>query len=124
MANQLYTNAFVSIDGAVLLQEASVSVSRATGSQPVITAPLGYAGESPGASTMEVDVTNAVPTADFEFDAGAKMKSLKEVELTIYAAGKRLVSKGVIVADTFKHAANSESTYEFKFRGAFAEWSA
>lgn len=122
MANQLYANAFVSVDGAVLLEHVSLSMSRTTGSQPVVTVAKGYAGESSGAATMEIDVTNAVPTADFEFDAGAAMKALKEKEITIYVAGKRLVAKGFIIADSFKHSANSESAYDFKFRGAFAEF--
>lgn len=122
MANTLYTNAAVAINGAMLLEEVSVNVARATGSQPIFTVLKGYAGESSGANTIEIDVTNAVPTADFEFDGGAVMESLQEVEITVYAAGKRLTSKGYIISDSFKHSANSESNYDFKFRGKYAKF--
>ncbi len=124
MANlQLYTLAYVTVNGSLLTEEASVTVSRSTGSQAVITVAKGYAGESPGAAMVEIDVANAVPAADFEFDAGANMKSLQEAEMGIVGpGGKTLVSKGFIISDSFKHSANSESMYDFKFRGQFAEF--
>jgi len=123
MANQqVFTTALVYIEDALLSMEARVTVRRTSGSNPVITSALGYAGESPGAPMTEIDVTNAVPSSDFEFDPGRFMRLLKLSKVTIFAAGKQLTTRGQIHEDNFSAAANSESTLEFRFRGQFAEW--
>lgn len=123
MANlQLYTQAVVLVDGTILAEEATVTVRRMTRSQEIFTVNKGYAGESSGAPTLEIDVTSAVPAADFEVDPGKFMKLMKPLEITIVAAGKQLTSKGFILEDSFKHSVNSESTLDFKFRGSFASW--
>ncbi len=123
MANvQLYTLAYCTADGKLLTEEASLTVNRATNSQAVNTVAKGYAGESPGAATIEIQVTNAVPAADFELNAGPFMKSLKSVEMGVIVAGKQLVAKGFIIQDSFKHSVNSESNYDFTFRGGFEDY--
>lgn len=119
---QLYTLAYVTVGGALLTEEASVSVTRRTNSQQVTTVAKGYAGESPGAPNCEIQVTNAVPAADFELDPGPFMKSLQVVEIGLIAAGKQITVKGFIVEDTFKHSVNAESTLDFSFRGRFPDW--
>lgn len=119
---QTYALAYATVDGALLSEEASVVVNRHTGSQAVITVPKGYAGESPGAAMSEVDVVSAVPAIGFEFNAAAKMRALVPAELGVIVGTQVLVVKGFIIADTFKHAANSEATYDFKFRGQFGDW--
>jgi hypothetical protein len=119
---QIYTQALVLVDGTILAEEATVSLRRMTRSQEVFTVNKGYAGESPGAATLEIDVTSAVPAADFELDPGKFMKLLKSCEITIVAAGKQLTTKGFIIEDSFKHSVNAESTIDFKFRGQYASW--
>jgi hypothetical protein len=123
MANvQLYTLAYCTADGKLLTEEASITVNRATNSQAVNTVAKGYAGESPGAPTVEIQVQNAVPAADFELNAGPFMKALKSVEMGVICAGKQLVAKGFIISDSFKHSVNSESMYDFTFRGGFEDF--
>jgi len=123
MANvQLYTLAYCTADGKLLTEEASITVNRATNSQAVNTVAKGYAGESPGAPTVEIQVQNAVPAADFELNAGPFMKALKAVEMGVICAGKQLVAKGFIISDSFKHSVNSESMYDFTFRGGFEDF--
>lgn len=123
MANlQLYTAAFVYVNGALLSEEASVTVSRATNSQQVITVAKGYAGESPGAAMCEITVESAVPAGDFELNPDKFMTDLKVVEFTVFAAGNTLTFKGFIISDNFSHAANTESKLSFQARGQFAEW--
>src|SRR3990167_10475833 len=99
---QLYAAAAVLVDGLFLTQESSVTVQRSTNSQAVNTVALGYAGESPGAAMVEIDVKNAVPSADFEMNPGKFMKSLKECEIGILGpGGKQLTARGFIISDTF-----------------------
>lgn len=118
----LYTLAYVLVDGAILTEHASVSVSRATNSQVVNTVAKGYAGESPGAASVEIQVSSAVPSSDFELNPGKYMKALKEVEIGVLVAGKQLTARGFIVSDSFKHSVNNESTLEFTFRGGFVDY--
>lgn len=124
MANAaIYSLLYVYANGALLTQEASVNVRRSTGSQAVVTVANGYAGESPGAGMVEIDVSNAIPAADFEFDAGRAMESLQAVEIGVVGpGGKQLTAKGFIIEDSFQHSVNSESKYDFKFRGSFQKF--
>jgi hypothetical protein len=119
---QLYTLAYVLVNGAILTEEASVTVNRATNSQAVNTVAKGYAGESPGAQNVEIQITSAVPSADFEINPGKFMSQLKEVEIAVLVAGKQLTAKGFIISDSFKHSVNSESQLDFTFRGSFADY--
>jgi hypothetical protein len=120
--SQLYSLAYVLVKGSILTEEGSVTVNRATNSQAVNTVAKGYAGESPGAPTVEIQVTSAVPSADFEMNPGPYMAGLKEVEIAVLAAGKQLTAKGFIISDSFKHSVNNESALDFTFRGAFTDW--
>jgi hypothetical protein len=122
MALQLYTTAEIYVDGAKLTEEAQIAVNRKTNSQAVTTAAKGYAGESPGAPTTEITVTNAVPGADFELNPGPFMQQLKVKEFTFFAAGRTLTFKGFMIEDNFTHAVNTESKLEFRARGEFADW--
>lgn len=124
MANvQLYSLAYVTVNGKLLTEEASMEITRSTGSQAVMTVAKGYAGESPGAQTIEIRVTNAVPAADFELDMGDFMESMEAVEMGVVGpGGKTATLKGYIIKDTFKHSVNSESTYDFDFRGGWANY--
>lgn len=124
MALQLYTLASVYINGQLLSEEARVTVDRETKSQEVATVAKGFAGLSPGAAVTNITVENAVPAVGFEKDMSTIMKQLQVVELTIFAAGSTLTSKGFIISDNFSHAVNSESKLDFKFIGEFATWSA
>jgi len=120
---QLYALAYVLVDGAILTQEGQVSVNRSTNSQPVNTVALGYAGESPGAAMVEIQVRNAVPSADFEMNPGRYMTKLKEVEIGVLGpGGKQLTARGFIISDTFEHSVNSESSLSFNFRGKYKDW--
>lgn len=122
MAAQLYTSAAVYIDGALLSESVSVKVDRKTNAQEINTMVKGWSGVSPGSASMTVSIENAVPSADFEVDAGRFMKSNQFVELTIFAAGRTLTSKGVIMSDSFNAAVNSEAKVSFEFIGEWAEW--
>lgn len=123
MANlDRYTKATVYVNGALLSEEASVSVKRTSGSQPVKTVAKGYSGESPGSPMTEISVENAVPSADFELDPGPFMLNLDIAEVTVFAAGRTLTSKGCIHEDNFSHAVDTQAKLSFSFRGQFATW--
>lgn len=127
MALQLYSQAEVYINGAKLAEEAQVTISRRTNAQAVNTVAKGFAGVSPGAAVIEFKMTNAVPAATFEVNPGQFMGlssggSLQVVEITAFAAGQTLTTKGFIMDDNFSHAVNSEARLEFTAMCEPADW--
>ena len=119
---QLYAKASVYVDGSLLSEEASVTIKRTTGAQVVKTVAKGFAGVSPGAPMLTISVENAVPSADFELNPGDYMTNLDVVEVTIFAAGNTLTSKGFILEDNFSHAAETQSKLTFEYTGQYADW--
>jgi hypothetical protein len=121
MGTEVYALSFATIEGALLSQAGSIAFQRQTGSQPVLTLALGYAGESPGAAMVSGNVACHVPSADFEFNADAFMESLNAVEIGfLIGASRTLVFKGFIIEDSLKQSVNSPIEYDFQFRGSFA----
>jgi hypothetical protein len=116
---QLYALLYVTVDGALLTEESSVQVRRASNAQIVQTTAKGFAGVSPGAPMVNISIKNALPAADIEYDAGDVITSLAVVEIgVIHPSGKQLVAKGFILEDTFGHSVGSESNYDFEFVGS------
>jgi len=120
---QKYVLLFWTADGALLAEEKSGSIDRATNSQAVNTVAKGYAGESPGAAMSEFSVENAVPAPGFEFDAGAKMAALIPTHLYIIGpGGNQYRGECFIISDSLKHGVNQEATYSFRARGPMTLW--
>jgi len=120
---QLYALLYVLVNQSILTEEGSININRTTNSQPVNTVAKGYAGESPGAAMVEIQVDSAVPSAGFEMNPGEFMKNLKECEIGVMGpGGKQLTAVGFIVSDSFSHSVNQESKLSFTFRGKFVDW--
>lgn len=121
--SQLYSLAYVTVENALLTEEASCTVRRSANAQMVNTVAKGFAGVSPGAPMVQIDVKNAVPAADFELNAGQFIETLQAVEVGVIGpGGKQLKAKGFILEDTFQHSVNSEATYDFTFHGSFSDY--
>lgn len=116
MANfQIYSNCFVKIDGKLLTEEATVSVDKKSGLNPVFTTVKGYAGMSQGAGYADVTIESAVPATDFEFAPDAYLlKPNTTVELTVIMAGRQTVCQGFITDATYSHSVNKESQLHLK----------
>lgn len=119
---QKYTKATVYWNGTLLSEESSVTVKRVSGAQPVKTTAKGFAGMSPGAPMLSISIDSAVPSSDFELNPGPIIENLEDGEITVFAAGRTLTSKGFITDDNFTHAVESQSKLSFEFTGQFADW--
>jgi hypothetical protein len=120
MANQqIYSNAFVTINGQLLIEEASVTVDKKSGLLPVMTVAKGFAGMTQGASYAEVTIDEAVPSADFEFNPDNYMKTGAIVEVGVIMASRQTVFKGFITDATYSHSVNNESKLTMKLMVAF-----
>lgn len=123
MANmQRYSNAFVFIEGRLLTQESSVKVSIKSGFNPVHTTHEGLAGASEGSSFIEIDVEEAVPSADFDTDPTAYMKTFTVVEVKIVAASKQGIFKCFMTESDFSHSVDSPAKMSFKFIGRLSDF--
>lgn len=119
----VYALTFVSIEGAILAQAGSLSFQRQSGSQPVLTLAIGYAGESPGAAMVSGNIQMHVPVDDFEFQADAYIESLEPVEIGFQVGLTRTcVFKGFIIEDSLKQSVNSPLDYECQFRARFSRF--
>jgi hypothetical protein len=119
---QLYTLIYITADSGLLSEEASVSLGRETGSAAAKTVAKGYAGETPGAPMCELQVSNMVPAAGMEFDAGEYMRTMKPIEMGLLSHGKQLTFKGFIISDSIKHSVSGDAGYDFNVRGQFSVW--
>lgn len=124
MANlQLYTLAYVHVNGRLLTEHGDMTLTRNSNATPQRTVAKGFCGVSPGAPDCEIDVSNAVPAADFEFDPGEAITENDVVEIGIQGpGGKTAVSKGFIMSDSFTHGVGKDATLSFKFMGQYPKW--
>ncbi len=119
---ELYSNAFVTFDGKLLVQEAQVTVEKKSGLNPVFTVALGLAGMTQGASTVEITIEEAVPSADFEINPDPYMRTGQVVEVGIIMGGRQSVHKCFLTDATFSHGTNDASKVSMKFLGRFADF--
>lgn len=119
----LYANAYVEVVGVGLLtQENSVSIEKKSGLIPVFTSVWGLGGMTQGASTLEITIENAIPSADFEFNPDPYMRTGAVIEMKIFVAGRVTVVQGFITDSTFSHSINDSSKLSIKFLGRFADF--
>jgi hypothetical protein len=97
MALQDYTKATILVNGVVLIEATSISVDHKLGNQPINTIEKGFAGISPGSSSIEVKIQSAVPRVgtDIDFTGLARARTLLDVVL--FARAKKVKTKGYIM---------------------------
>lgn len=119
---QLYSNAYVQVDGKLMTEEASVSVEKKSGLNPVFTVVEGFAGMTQGAATCEVSVDFAVPSADFQLNPDPYMRTGAVVEVGIIMASRQTVMKGFITDASYSHSVNDSSKLSMKFMCRFSDF--
>lgn len=120
---QLYTVSFIRRNGRLMSEHVEATVTRNSNASVVRTMGKGFSGVSPGAPDCEIDVTSAVPAADFEYDPGSDMFDNEVIEIGITGpGGKTAVSKGFIMSDTFSQGVGKEASLSFKFMGQWPQW--
>lgn len=119
---KLYSRVDVYQEATLLVEHATVEVTRKTGSQPISSVQQDYAGESQGAMSMEIHITSGVPAAGFELDPGSLMKSLTFTTIRLYGAGKMLTTTGIFYEDALSGGVSQETKSMLSFRGNWAQW--
>lgn len=122
-ALNLYTLCMCLIEGGLLTEEIEVRLNRDSKAIPMSTVAKQFAGMSPGAGLMMMDFKNGVPSSDFELNPGKFfVKQLKVVEVTLFAGGRTLATKGFIPSDAFQHGVNAAAILDFQVVAQMADW--
>lgn len=119
---KLYSNCEVFINASLLTEEASVTVEKKSGLNPVFTVAHGLAGMTQGAATAEVTIESAVPSADFELNPDGYMLVGEVVELRVVMANRETNCKGFITDATYSHSVNDASKLSMKLLCRFSEF--
>lgn len=119
---KLYSSASVFINGSLLSEEASVSLEKKSGLNPVYTVSNGLSGMSQGAATIEVSIESAVPSADFEFNPDGFMIVGEVVELRVVMANRETNVKGFITDASYSHQTNEASKISMKLLCRYGEF--
>jgi hypothetical protein len=121
-ALKVYSRAYVTIDGSLLSEEASISLEKKSGMAPITTLGAGFAGMSLGSAICEVVIESAVPSTDFEFSPDLFLRKGETVEVGIIMADRQSVFKGFITEATYSHSVNKEALLHMKLMCRFAEF--
>ncbi len=119
---KLYSGAEVYINSALLTEEASVTLEKKSGLNPVFTVVNGLAGMTQGAATMEVTIETAVPSADFEFNPDGYMLVGEVVDFRMVMANRETNAKAFMTDASYSHGANDASKLSMKLLCRFAEF--
>lgn len=119
---QLYSNAYVTIDGTLAANEASVVLEKKSRLQEIDTLGAGFAGMSLGAAICEVTIESAVPSSDLDLQPDLFLRTGETVEVGIVIAGRQTVFKAFITDATYSHSVNKEAQLHMKMLCRFAEF--
>ena len=119
---QLYSATYITFDNKLLAEEASVTIDKKSGLNPVFTVAKGFAGMAIGASSCEMTIESATPSADFEVNPDPYMITGKLVEVGAVMAGRQMTAKMFVTDATYSHAVNQESKVSIKLMGPLAPW--
>lgn len=113
-----YTLIYVALDGNVLTEEAKLNIKRSSGGKVVETMAMGFAGVSQGSPIVTGSVSNMIPLAGLEFDAGPYIASLTPISMKVVLSnGLGMVFQAVILDDDASHGVGQAAGYSFNFIG-------
>ena len=116
----LYSNLFLSANGVLLSENATVETELTADIQDVATMVKGWAGITPAPITRTVNASSFIPLAGAEFDFEQKYLDSEEVELMMQEAGsgKKCVTKGYFKSVTRSAGVGQNATIAFTFTGS------
>jgi hypothetical protein len=120
---QQYSLLYFAINGALLTEEASMSIKRASKATLVETVAKGFSGVSPGAAMCQGSINNVIPASGLEFDAGPGIIALQVYTFkAVRSDGKGCVFQGFILDDDASHGVNQNAKYDLNWVGQYPLW--
>ena len=111
---QLYSKAYVIVNGQLLTQESSVTIEKKSNSKPITTVHRGFAGLSKGAGMAEITVDNAIPVKDIEFLPDFFIKDGDSIEIGSVVGARQMICRGFVTDATYSHQTNENAKLSFK----------
>ena len=106
------------IDGVYQVSCSGIDISLDSGAQRVDTLE-GLAGKTPGAKSLEISGTWAVPIGGLEFDFATAMAEGSYHEIQIPVGGKSIVAKGWFQSGKIGQSTNASTEASATFIGEF-----
>lgn len=114
---QAYTSMATYVDGTQLAESTQTTVKINGNHIDNVTEAKGFAGQSLGASTVEITIENVVPTAGFELDVSEDVITNVPHELTVFVGGKTLTVAGYFTDCETSKGVNAEAKLTLNFKG-------
>jgi hypothetical protein len=120
--SQIYTGCYVTSDGALLAEAASIKINKNPDLKVVATLAKGFAGVNLGVKQCEITVECAIPSADFEFNPDPFMEKGKEVELGVVMANRQMQGKFFINGGNYEADVTKPANLTISYIGPFVPW--
>lgn len=119
MAQQIYDQAYVFLNGQLLAEATSVETSIENQDQDVMTLVKGFAGQTPSPKKRTTRIDNVQTVSGFEFDFEGKELSSEVVELKVQLGGSGLsaVSNGFLRNVSVSSGVGQTMTVSFEHHG-------
>jgi hypothetical protein len=121
---QTYALLSCGVNGTTLTEQVKMSMKRESGATLVKTVLRGLAGVSPGAAMCMGGISNVIPGAGLEFDAGQYIIGLIPVSLKFVQIqnGKGCVFQAYFMDDETAHGVGVPAGYDLNFAGFYPLW--
>lgn len=118
---QQYSILLAVAGGTLLAEEQEIDFTRTANAVRVATVAKGFAGTSPGAPEISVNIRGAMPVGGLEFDAGPYILSQTPIPFQILGPGGKVMKGDMIIErDNGKHGVGTQAAYDFSGVMAFA----
>lgn len=116
---QRYGRLLVALNGTLLAEHASASITADPGLMPQFSVAKGLCGVSQGSPQIKVSIEEGVPAAGMEYNPFDDMLFGNVVTLTLIqeGSGQSLVLEGFIMGADISHSVNAEQKIKFDFLG-------
>jgi hypothetical protein len=110
---QTYDRGAFFLDGQLLIESQSVSVTVDPKLNEVTTTQKGFAGVSPGAEMTSIDVASALPRSGVEYDALLVIQGVEIVEALLFVGAAKYKAKGYINNLKIETGTDRAASYSF-----------
>ena len=115
---QTYDRGSVFLDNQLLVECVSFTVKADPKLNPISTMNKGFSGVSPGAEMTEVEITEALPRAGFDYAALQRLQSVDVVEFVCFLGAQKLKCKGYISGLDLASGVDKGAEVKFNFIGS------
>lgn len=115
---QAYTSMATYVDGTQLAESTQTTIRIQGNHIDNLTEAKGFAGQSLGASMVEITIENVIPSSGFELDMSEDILTNTPHEVTVFVGGKTLTVAGYFTDAEVGKGVNQEGRLTLNFKGS------